>query len=638
MNPVSTSHTSGGSRSESSSRSDKGCGDSELHGSSFDQVNLFDRSDGQAASGVRELFLHVLCTILHKAVLTLSVEAGARKDRERANSSSNVIGLDDGRTLSEGSDFVSSIFTSAAFSWWTALLRGTAASMNATEWVYLGEGGKHAIFAFRGEQEEWKERVLRISKVDLARSASTEIVRRDAETDSLPYVRDVVSPFLTPYLDVPEVIQLDWTFVALLREEALVKELVPPSRRSGWFLSQVEAISSHATAHLLWNYRIMRNPRSTGPCFCVEIKPKAGYTAFSPLVHPERRVKYEYTRFVIMQQLHCNGYITKSWTCNQTREVSLYDPLDLFSSDAKRLRRALDHLAHAPQNNLKVWVDDTPLVGANISLPASYENDLCEFTCRQGTGSGDFITNGLECATQILVEEALLAKLLRLQRLDVVDADGAMLIYERLVELCGDEADCMLDSPCRLKPCIDSRDGDSVLSGSPFNKPSECASLGRLLHEIECFAFRLNDSIVSLNDMNKALESAKSHVKTLSRDACVYLLKNWLLSLAMCDVSIFLVLNPVGGNDAVDEGVETADLRRCTDRKFAISCQTETNQGLLVRSVDASQSSDAPREAAFAYTLKLVDYDMKQANKLHNRKAKEETIKFYRTQTEAEGT
>lgn len=37
--------------------------------------------------------------------------------------------------------------------------------------------------------------------------------------------------------------------------------------------------------------------------------------------------------------------------------MSLYDPQDLFSADAVRVRRALNELLRAPQNNLKVHAD-----------------------------------------------------------------------------------------------------------------------------------------------------------------------------------------------------------------------------------------------------------------------------------------
>jgi inositol-pentakisphosphate 2-kinase len=440
-------------------------------------------------------------------------------------------------------------------------------------------------------------------------------------------------------VDIPKTIHLEWEFVASLRDRTLSEKRIPPARLGDWSNAEkmLDEISSHAVAHLLWNYRKMRNQKRS--CICIEVKPKAGYTAFSPLVNPQNRVKYSSTRFQILQQLHCNGTISKGWSTHQLLpEQSLYNPLDLFSNDADRVQRALRYLVNTPQNNMRVWVDDEPLLGTDGNQTTT--NDLHEKALnvlfspegRSGDPQASFFETLTSFMTQILLREEMLAKVLRLQRLDVVDADGAIVIYERLREISEKDADALLDSPTSLEERTEAKE-DDILVSSPFRKPRACPDLDTLLDQINCFSRQLKSLPTgqpqpSSHIMDKAHERSKSCVKSLSRDASVYLLKNWLLSLVMCDVSFFLVLHPVASfNDAKELGVIVDN--ECEDGKVSVRCQTETSPGLMVLPCDNDQQKFSGN-AAFVYTLKVIDCDMKPASKLRNREAKEEPIRFYK--------
>jgi inositol-pentakisphosphate 2-kinase len=378
----------------------------------------------------------------------------------------------------------------------------------------------------------------------------------------------------------------------------------------------------------------MRSQKSS--CICIEVKPKAGYTAFSPLVNPQNRDKYSSTRFQILQQLHCNGTISKGWSTHQSPEQSLYNPLDLFSDDADGVQRALSDLVSTPQNNMRVWIDDEPLLGTDGNQTTTndlYEKALNVLSCPEGRGGdrqASFFDTLTSFTTQILLREELLTKLLRLQRLDVVDADGAILIYERLRELCEKDTDVLLDSSSPLEQQAKAKK-DDMLGSSPFRKPCDCPALDTILDQIDCFSRQLKSlptgQLPSFHVMDHAHERSKSCIQSLSQDACVYLLKNWLLSLVMCDVSFFLVLHPVvSNNDATELAVVVDNIEECGDGKVSVRCQTETSPGLLVLYDQQKMSG----KAAFIYTLKVIDCDRKPASKLRNRKAKEEPIKFYK--------
>ena len=509
------------------------------------------------------------------------------------------------------------------------------------------------MFSYIGSdvQEKWKGRVLRISK-DVLSLAATSIMttapmttcHSDTLNDEIPidtnalyYIRDIVKPLLKHYVDVPEVIHLQWEFVAALRNRTLSDGVIPLSRQSHWkrrVTANEERIPA-PVAQLLWNYRKLNQ----SPCISMEIKPKAGYKAVSPLVDPEHRVKFQKTRFEILQQLHCNGYITKGWDgddgCTKS-QPSLYNPLDLFSKEFSNVKRALGHLFETPQNNMRAWIDDTPL-GADVKEvdDAFYERVLGVLMTRDGCLSGcsareSFVDSLTTCASHILLQEDLLEKLLRLQRLDVVDADGAILIYERLCELCGGSPDDLLDnaSPVCQYP---TNDEECILADSPFQRPLDCPALDALLHEFSVFSSKLEKPGQPTHaEMDEALERSKRCVKSLTTEACIFVLKNWLLSLVMCDVSFFLVLHPISLFDDLDgRGVDVKDIETSEGGKaFSISCQTERTPGLLIIHGDGDDTSNSSR--AFAYVLKVIDCDRKPANKLRKRKEKEEAIRFYK--------
>ena len=163
--------------------------------------------------------------------------------------------------------------------------------------------------------------------------------------------------------------------------------------------------------------------KGMGPTICVELKPKCGFLPTAASIAPEhRRLKTANSRYVLQQRLKLQQVLARRLTANQsihrmgaepacacftfqnlvcttcvqgdpamvtsadavtTRptpgrssielqhlslhmqgaipRLSEYDPLELFSMDPDRMRRAVAALLDSPQNNLRVFRDGRPL-------------------------------------------------------------------------------------------------------------------------------------------------------------------------------------------------------------------------------------------------------------------------------------
>eukprot|EP00947_MAST-08B_sp_MAST-8B-sp1_P006455 g6455.t1 len=174
--------------------------------------------------------------------------------------------------------------------------------------------------------------------------------------------------------------------------------------------------------------------------FAVEIKPKFGATPTSKFVRHD--VKKGVSRFQLHQRLKlAQGKVAR---------MSGYCPLDLFSGDAGRMRRALRGLLRDPQNNLRLLQHGRTVFPLSQKDPpaaggAEEESSLCAALTRLGLGlppfrRGGAATEAAEAAAAaeewvvdklvaiLLAKEGdnalLLPRLKRLQQLDDIDVEG----------------------------------------------------------------------------------------------------------------------------------------------------------------------------------------------------------------------
>ena len=288
--------------------------------------------------------------------------------------------------------------------------------------------------------------------------------------------------------------------------------------------------------------------------------------------------------------------------------------------------------------------------------------------------------NLIQIITKIFLQESCLRrKILMMQKKhDIIDADGANEIYIRLLNLCDgshelaqfhinnhefwmhhNKTDIIFDDQIEMKKdyceprtsyataCNDSfennhevKKANSCLfydeyAGFPGNPPN-CKILSKLLKEIKEFGKKMNEThkyfkntytkydIENDHWINQFHSITMKYVHQLSKHACIWLLQNWLLSLTMCDVSIFMTIAPQTNQEKSSGDVNIPSPKPQTDSSNGhIHIRTMSMDSILSRSVlDADHSW-------FSYTVKVVDCDPKPAKKLEFREKYDAIIAKY---------
>ena len=251
-----------------------------------------------------------------------------------------------------------------------------------------------------------------------------------------------------------------------------------------------------------------------------------------------------------------------------------------------RIKKAMSALLANPQNNLMIWDNHSLVLGNEVrKLPDADAQSV------------------LSAVSLILHEENVLSQLLRLQLLDVIDCDGAVMIYNHLLDICDGNESQVREMLENFPDNVDMDGGSGCLAASPFLRPISVA-LDSFLEEVETTA----PDTSTEEEKDASYARSQSWLSKFSALECIFLLQNWLLSIAMSDVSILIALAPT-------------DVAHYVGYRGA---QWEFNDHY--RGQDHLGRLESGR-GQWVYTLKVVDCDNKPISTIRKRSIKDELIR-----------
>ena len=309
------------------------------------------------------------------------------------------------------------------------------------------------------------------------------------------------------------------------------------------------------------------------------------------------------------------------------------------------------------QNNFKIWRTNQLLLGLGLETSSTTDQINNDWRClgeligipmsdkALDVGRQDVLDFVIQVTTEILVEDEFLNRLLQLQQLDLLDTDGAMAVYHRLLELCHNNeslAESYVDAPIVWMDDVSPTDIDTndvtnttmniprLLKDNPIKLPKVYPNIVKLCNEVDAVKSLLQQSAtiaLSYGDMDAIRRRAQIVINELSIEECCYLLQSWLLSLSMCDVTFFINYHFVPTTN-VDPGTSRDNYHR--------SCHHNTTNPSRFRilSVQSKINDATPGRIEYynnitneyqhiQYQIKVIDIDRKPANKIRSRNVKE---------------
>lgn len=217
----------------------------------------------------------------------------------------------------------------------------------ASDWAYLGEGGAHVVFRYKGEDPELQGRAIRLKKLGAATGPG--------EVWSSTLLPQVVDPTLLIAVTTSRVNE-EWARSLVTPNEMLRDS----DRRSDGALADL--VDYALPAQLMDD---LTAPIKGEKVLALEIKPKWGFLPNEKDVVPTEAaaIKSKNCRFCLHQ--HFRGELD---------EETGYCPIDLYSSDETRVRKGLAGLwkswieTDGRKNNLRVTVDGKATLPSNVSF------------------------------------------------------------------------------------------------------------------------------------------------------------------------------------------------------------------------------------------------------------------------------
>jgi inositol-pentakisphosphate 2-kinase len=126
--------------------------------------------------------------------------------------------------------------------------------------------------------------------------------------------------------------------------------------------------------------------------------------------------------------------VRKFSICLQISQQSVYDPLDLYSGSKERVHKAIKDLFTTPQNNFRVFLNGTLILGGlgggakstDACIAKVLEDELHSVI---QADDGHCTENLFTLVTEAVQKSGVLNQLLEVQKLDSIDVEGVIHAY-----------------------------------------------------------------------------------------------------------------------------------------------------------------------------------------------------------------
>lgn len=488
------------------------------------------------------------------------------------------------------------------------------------DWEYVGEGKVRVALANLNKRSETFGSVLLFQKVSSSSAALKQ--QTNAEKD-VRFIKSVMLHWYTTNYVFGEINSIMVT--DSVREEILRKidKRRPPSR-----ISEGVPTVLHRNACLQRNYAILhraipKNEIASEDELNFEIKVKCGLTATTPfVVDTAADIKTLMSRYHIMQ-LYKQAKTNSKTDWGTFVGVNSYDPLDITSGDPVRIRTAICTLLSNPQNNLRVSLNSRHIYGwdkqdlnmlygclrgSNVVEPAAAASHDTHNTAFDVLGQPGHIIDALAA---VLSEETVLRRLRDMQKLDLLDSEGAAVVYARLVEVLGSMERAM---ELLEEKMISSVDPDlcELIESQSFEcgQSNECLSFARTL-----FALRLSPQ---MNEAERRIQLTRAFeaVGRASAEQCLYVLQLWMLALIAKDASVMVTVRRIRASALPLPGRQVGDMW--------VSPQSPTHCGTVYHNLKLHNCDTGC--AGFVYTVGLIDLGLKSLDKVWRKAAEDANV------------
>lgn len=502
-------------------------------------------------------------------------------------------------------------------------------NVEVEDWCFLNVGGLHIVFVNCNESSPYNDYVLKIPLIS----------KGDLMENYYNYDVYVLERFMKRWFSNNFIQNVDYyCIISDVAISALIRKIAVPMRKR-------IASFAYLEKNLMKIPSKMERLSSSGVIvnvLSIELKVKCGLSSSSPFVKQSRRLKYTYSRLAMTQVKKSK----KEQRINYRKVMAEreYRPQDLCSDNFSTICSSLVILLNNPQNNFKVSLNGSHVYGCgkhDMTGMTSACNELFSRCEDLSPRSPRFV---IDVVAKIFVTNDVLRKLHHLQSLDLIDSEGAAIIYSRLVELVSTakEADEFilnrlkysdfgadyLPALAELFPLYPPFEHDSAAPSLPSSVPTSSAGSCRdeTLHALWNIRNLSVDSSMTENEVRERSNRAFAEIASLSAAACRDILIIWFMALIAKDASVIVSLqcvSDIDGKVARNEmrmGRDTA----CSLDSGALSCEViplQEGEAGRIRLFVSDQWS-----TAFVYNLGLIDLGMKPLDKIRRRYFEEELL------------